>query len=97
MEIRNADEITWTQNTANCDAYTNPQVLDETFCLVPILDIVVYPYYLPWGSQIFAKVQAFNSYGDSYFSEVGGGAYIYTQPAPPVNLSIDPTWTRTST
>jgi hypothetical protein len=64
---------------------------------VPISSLTVYPYYLPWGTSVYAKIQAYNSYGDSYFSEIGNGAIIFTNPDPPINLMMDPDWTRTST
>lgn len=97
MIIRNADEITWTQNMDECDAFTRPEILENTYCEVPISALTVYPYYLPWGSSVYAQVQAYNSYGDSYFTEAGNGATIFTNPDAPINLQLDPTWTRTAT
>jgi hypothetical protein len=43
-------------------------------------------YNLPWGSSIFAKVIAYNIYGDSAESNVGNGALIMTYPDAPQNL-----------
>jgi hypothetical protein len=57
----------------------------------------VSPYSLPWGSSIYAQVQAYNSYGDSYYSSAGNGAIIYTYPDAPINLVINPAFFRTST
>jgi hypothetical protein len=44
------------------------------------------PYNLPWGSSIYAKLYATNSYGDSETSEVGNGAVILTNPDAPFDL-----------
>jgi len=41
---------------------------------------------VPWGSHIYAKVIAFNVYGDSQESQVGNGAIILTYPDAPVNV-----------
>lgn len=40
-----------------------------------------------WGSSIYAKVIAFNNYGDSATSIVGNGAVILTNPDAPLSLS----------
>lgn len=45
------------------------------------------PFNLPWGTDVSAKVVAYNAYGDSQESDIGGGAVIVTYPDPPVNLS----------
>jgi hypothetical protein len=42
---------------------------------------------LPWGSNIYAKVIAYNIYGDSLISEAGFEAIILTYPDAPVNLA----------
>lgn len=39
------------------------------------------PYSLPWGSSIYATVQATNAYGTSGVSLAGNGATILTTPA----------------
>lgn len=44
------------------------------------------PYSLPWGSNVYAKVTAYNIYGDSLVSEAGYEAIILTIPDAPVNL-----------
>jgi hypothetical protein len=86
IEIRNSDELTYTLNEANCDSFADPTILTTTSCRIPIADLIVYPYNLYWGSSIWARVQAYNTYGDSFFSELGNGATIYTIPDAPVNL-----------
>jgi hypothetical protein len=44
------------------------------------------PFSLPWGSSIFAKIQANNTYGLSGISPGGNGAIILTNPDAPLNL-----------
>lgn len=45
------------------------------------------PYSLPYGSNVFAKVIAYNIYGDSLTSEPGSEAIILTVPDAPVTLT----------
>jgi hypothetical protein len=42
---------------------------------------------LQWGSNIYAKVIAYNLYGDSLLSEAGNEAIILTIPDAPINLA----------
>lgn len=56
VEIRNADEITWTQDLLSCTVENYPEILDTTSCEVPITRLIEYPYYLPWGSHVWARV-----------------------------------------
>jgi hypothetical protein len=53
---------------------------------VPISVLTVTPYSLPWGSNVHAKVIAYNIYGDSVISEPGNEAIILTVPDSPVSL-----------
>jgi uncharacterized membrane protein (UPF0182 family) len=46
----------------------------------------VTPYSLPWGSNIYAKVIAYNIYGDSLVSEPGYEAIILTTPDAPISF-----------
>lgn len=41
---------------------------------------------MPWGSSVYADVQAFNYIGGSTISSGGNGAIIIIVPDPPVNL-----------
>jgi len=54
---------------------------------VPITSLRSEPFNLAFGSSIYAKVLAFNIYGDSLMSAEGNGAIILTVPNPPVSLS----------
>ena len=44
------------------------------------------PFNLSWGSSVFVKVLAFNSYGDSEVSDAGNGAVIITYADAPISL-----------
>jgi hypothetical protein len=44
---------------------------------------------LPWGSSIFAKVNAINIVGSSNYSTPGNGAIILIQPDAPLNLTYN--------
>ena len=44
------------------------------------------PFSLDWGSSVWAKVVAYNAYGDSQESDIGNGATIFTMPDPPIQL-----------
>jgi len=58
-------------------------------CTVPVTKIRDTPYNLEWGSSVFAKVRAINTYGESELSDEGNGAVISTYPDPPVSLVED--------
>ena len=45
-----------------------------------------WPFNLPWGSSINARLLAFNAYGESDVSPYGNGAIITTNPDAPVGL-----------
>ncbi len=54
------------------------------------------PYYLTWGSSIYAKVIAKNIIGNSVESLAGNGAIILTYPDVPINLANVPSVTKSS-
>jgi hypothetical protein len=56
----------------------------------------VAPYYLTWGSSIYAKVIAKNIIGNSVESLAGNGAIILTYPDVPINLANVPSVTKSS-
>jgi len=66
----------------NCDASTDPVKSSRT-CEVPINILRGSTFNYPWGSNIYAKVVAFNIYGLSDESAVGNGAIILTVPNAP--------------
>ena len=83
--ILSSDVVTYLYNLVNCDG-SSAAVISTTSCTIPITDLISEPFNLPWGSSIWVKVQAFNSYGDSFFSQPGNGAIILTEPDAPHSL-----------
>lgn len=75
----------------NCDG-TSSSVIAVTKCTIPVNSLRVAPFMLPWGSIVYAKVVAFNAYGDSIESAVGSSNIIMTEPDAPVGLSEDGTF-----
>lgn len=57
-----------------------------TSCTIPVPVLMAAPFSLPWGSNIYAKVVAYNLYGDSVISEYGNEAIILRLPDAPLNL-----------
>ena len=48
------------------------------------------PFDLVWGQSVYAKVIAYNMYGDSDISDAGNGAVIFTFADAPLDLAEDP-------
>lgn len=92
IKIRMVDGISYQEETANCDG-SDPTILSQRFCLVPVATVKNLPYELEWNTGVYANVQAFNEYGNSATSLTGNGAIITTTPDYPVNLANDPTLT----
>jgi hypothetical protein len=62
-----------------------------TTCSIPVTTLRASPFSLPWGSSIYAKVFATNTYGNSVVSNENNGAVITTTPDPPISLAEDST------
>jgi len=60
-----------------------------TICTVPVTLLRASPFSLEWGSSVYAKVVATNSYGASLVSSEGNGAVITTTPDAPIGLAED--------
>ena len=58
-----------------------------TSCVIPVSALRASPYSLNWGTSVFAKVIATNSYGDSLESDAGNGAIITTTPDVPTDVA----------
>lgn len=58
-----------------------------TKCSVPITTLKASTYNLPWGSSVYAKLLAYNLYGNSAMSSVGNGAVILTVPDAPLSVA----------
>jgi hypothetical protein len=57
-----------------------------TTCTVPVTTLRTTPFSLAWGSNVYAKVIATNSYGNSIESVKGNGAIITTIPDVPTSV-----------
>jgi hypothetical protein len=64
--------------------------MQATSCAIPVSILRAEPWSIPWGGSIYAKVQAYNSYGDSFYSILGNGAVIFTEPDAPYDLIENP-------
>ena len=84
--IMTSDLVTYLVDTQDCDG-SKATIVSDSKCTVPIASLLQAPFNLPWGSSIWAKVMATNSYGNSKVSEKGNGAKILTNPDAPVFLS----------
>ena len=69
---------------------TDSDVLQNAFCLIPMVDFLSSPYSLTRGSLIIARVSAKNSIGWSASSTLSvQGVEVQTTPAQPANLIVD--------
>ena len=56
-------------------------------CVVQVSTLRAAPYSLAWGADVYAKVTAINTYGNSVESSEGNGAKIITAPDAPTDLA----------
>ena len=88
--IMHGDLTSFSVDATHCDG-SLPSVIASTECDIPISTLRAGAFQLPWGSSIYAKVNAYNLYGSSKASPLGNGAVILTYPDPPANVSEDST------
>jgi titin len=62
-------------------------IVDTQQCTVFVSTLKSEPFSLDWGAEIKVKLLAFNTYGDSAMSAVGGGAFIITYADAPRTLA----------
>jgi len=79
--IRKGDGVNFNQDFTYCDG-SLVAILNSRTCTIPAGVFVSAFYGLNWGSSIFAKVIAYNSYGNSLASPIGNGAVLMTIPDP---------------
>lgn len=58
-----------------------------TECTVPLATLTAAPFSLTLGDTINVKLTAYNAYGESAESSVGGGAVIQLVPDAPITLA----------
>lgn len=66
---------------------SNPVVIAATSCTIPVSVLLVSPFSLTWGTDVYVKIIATNSLGDSNESNLGHGGIIATFPDAPINIS----------
>jgi hypothetical protein len=74
--------------TVNCNG-ANSAIVSALSCTIPVSVLRAAPFSLPWGTNVFAKVIATNSKGNSTESNFGNGAIITTTPDAPINVLED--------
>jgi hypothetical protein len=62
--IRHLDGMIYTEELTNCNGLDST-IMQTHSCYVLISDLMIAPYYLTWGSEIYAKVIAKNIIGNS--------------------------------
>ena len=69
-------------------------IIAQTYCIVKVDTLRALPFYISWGSSIYAKIITTNYLGSSLESEEGNGAIIYNFPDSPINLkeNTEITW-----
>lgn len=85
IHIRESDAVTFSTELTECDG-TDTTIRDGTECSVYVYLLKAAPFELPWGTDVHAKITAWNFYGNYGASEVGNGAIITTFPDQPINL-----------
>jgi hypothetical protein len=60
--------VTFTQESIECDG-TSSTVIANTICQISLSKLIIEPYSLVMNEGIYAKIIAYNVYGDSPFSE----------------------------
>jgi hypothetical protein len=61
-------------------------IVQNAQCSIPTANLNADPFNLAWGSKVYAYVIAFNVYGASGSSAVGGGVVMMTIPNAPINI-----------
>ena len=80
-----SDAVTFSEEITDCDMSSDP----STSCVIPVQSLKAQPYSLNWGTDVYAKVTAINTYGVSAESDAGNGATIITNPDAPTTLAED--------
>ena len=88
IEIRQFDGV-FAEDKLTCDGY-NSAIKSALRCSVPIATLVLSPYKLPWGAEVYARYSAINVVGASLPSAAGNGAKLLAQPNPPIDVTNIP-------
>jgi hypothetical protein len=80
-----SDGVAYNLELNDCDAGEDT-IRDAKQCTVLVSTLGGAPFSLDWGTSVFAKVVAYNVYGDSEISDAGNGAIIITYADAPLDL-----------
>ena len=82
IEFLESDGETFTEDTTDCNGDgTDPLIVSNTECTVPMQTFRDPPYSLSWGDVIQARVWAHNSFGWSIVSQSStSAATVQTEP-----------------
>jgi hypothetical protein len=80
-------DLSYSEDLTNCDG-SAAGIVSATTCTIPYTVLIATPFSLIQGDEVYARVYAINSYGDSEVSLDGNGAIIEVVPAAPVNLQM---------
>lgn len=86
IELRQNDMTTFSQDMTNCDG-SGALITASTQCSIPLSVLTAAPYSLVFGDSVFAKVVAYNYYGESAESDSANGAVILLVPDSPILLT----------
>jgi hypothetical protein len=65
-------------------------VIANTICQISLSKLIIEPYSLVLNESMYAKIIAYNVYGDSPYSEPGNGGLVKLVPDAPINIFNDP-------
>jgi hypothetical protein len=83
--IQQDDLATYTEETIECIG-TDADVIAGTICHVSLARLIVSPWSLTMNDEVWAKIIAINTYGESEISEQGNNGLVKLVPDAPVNL-----------
>jgi len=88
ITILKSDLSTYSLELNDCDG-SDPIIVGQTYCVIDVLVLRTGDFSLPWGTKVFAKVIAHNSYGYSQESAPGAGinGVLMTYPDAPTTLT----------
>jgi len=75
-----------------CDG-SSQQVISTLRCVIPLTKMYGSPFNLILGDNVYAKIVAINSYGNSLPSAPGDGAAVVLPPDAPIGLANNPALT----
>jgi len=84
--LRSSDQTQFYEELSHCDG-SQLGIIELRECAIPAALLTASPFNLPWGSEVVAKVSAFNIKGESSQSESSGGSILVTNPKKPTNLA----------